>query len=92
MNKITKNEWEDCYTIYRAMHNGICPQCGYVSNKEDMEDYMGNMACQNSICEFTMSALEIETILLRSKRILKKQLNSFNKVRSILITKNEKDI
>lgn len=81
MNKITEIEWRDCYYLYRAMHDGVCPQCGYVSDKADLEDYMGNLTCQNSYCNFTMTAFEIEAILSRSKSILKRQLNSFNKVR-----------
>ncbi len=81
MSKITEAEWRDCYYLYRAMHDGVCPQCGNISDVEDMEDYMGNLVCENYECGFTMTALESEIILSHSKEILARRLDSFKRIR-----------
>lgn len=84
MSKITEAEWRDCYYLYRAMHDGVCPQCGHTADIEDIEDYMGNLSCKNYVCDFTMTALESEIILSHSKDILAKRIDSFKRIRSSL--------
>lgn len=84
MSNITESEWRDCYYLYRALHDGLCPRCGHVAEYGDLEDYMGNLTCENHECGFTMTAIESEIILSHSKEILKKRLDTFDKVRSQL--------
>ncbi len=82
MSKITEVEWRDCYYLYRAMHDGICPKCGHVAEHGEFEDHYGNMNCSSYECDFMMTALESEVILAHSEEILKKRLDTFKKVRS----------
>ena len=84
MKTITELEWRDCYYLYRAMHDGVCPQCGHVEEIEDMEDAMGNIECINEFCGFTITAIEGEAILSQSAAILERRLGSFKNVRSRL--------
>jgi len=84
MSRITETEWRDCYYLYRAMHDGVCPQCGHTADIEDMEDHMGNLTCPSYVCKFTMTAMESEIILSHSEKILERRLESFKRVRPFL--------
>ena len=84
MTKITESEWQDCYDLYRALRDGVCPQCGHIAEVDDIEDFMGNLTCESYVCDFTMTALESEIILSHSKEILKKRLDTFQRVRANL--------
>lgn len=81
MSRITEAEWRDCYYLYRAMHDGVCPQCGHTADIEDIEDYMGNLTCPSYKCDFKITSLESEIILSHSEKILARRLGSFKRVR-----------
>jgi len=83
MMQITDTEWRDCYYLYRAMHDGVCPKCG-AAGEEDIfhSEKFGYLQCMQ--CSFTMAKRAIDAILKRSGEILKRRLESFERVRGWL--------
>ncbi len=82
-NEITELEMRDCYYIYRAMHDGVCPQCG--NHGQPIKFECGELGLQCPECNFTITKPEIEAITSKSEKILKRRLESFNRVRRVLV-------
>ncbi len=84
MRDITETEWRDCYYIYRAMHDGVCPKCGKHGNSELFESIHSVIALCCPRCDFHMTRTEVESITIRSEDILQRRLESFQRVREQL--------
>ncbi len=70
---ITDVEWRDLYYLYRALHDGLCPNCGHEDNL-----IVKYHRCNG--CGFSMSDKQVSAILAKSKEILKRRLTSFDRV------------
>jgi len=81
---ITETEWRDCYYIYRAMHDGVCPSCGHHGAGEAFESIHRTIAVCCPNCDFHMTSDEVERVTKRSEHILKRRLESFDRVRGLL--------
>jgi DNA-directed RNA polymerase subunit RPC12/RpoP len=71
-------EMRDCYYVYRALHDGVCPDCGTHGKPEQFEK--GSLL-QCPDCGFHMTGKERDEILSHTKEILKRRVDNFMKFR-----------
>ena len=79
MTDLTDAEWRDCYYVYRALHDGVCPSCGYHGNTHEFSNWPEGVRCPN--CDYHLTQDEIDTILPMSSRLLKRRLDAVEKMR-----------
>lgn len=87
MTTLTDKEKRDVYYIYRAMHDGVCPSCGFTAPREDFMFGCG-LKCQN--CEFEITADESIAIESIGVDAVSQRLATFKSVRDQLIKQDKR--
>jgi hypothetical protein len=80
MELMQEAEWRDCYYVYRALHDGVCPNCGHHGDTEEFQTVSG-VRCGH--CEYGLSHAEVKDFLSRSQQMLKRRLDAVEKYRSL---------
>lgn len=75
VESLNEQEVRSIHIVYRALHDGICPQCGLSAVK--------SYKC--ILCGFQLSEVEVDVIEeLLNRRALENRLKEFNRLRHIL--------
>jgi predicted RNA-binding Zn-ribbon protein involved in translation (DUF1610 family) len=84
INGMTEVEWRDCYYVLRALHDGVCPDCGTHGSPEDFEHPVrGKVHLKCPQCGYGLMQDEIERILKLSKVLLKRRTDAVRKMRAL---------
>lgn len=78
--RLSPEDARHIYYVYRAMHDGSCPNCGHT--EESFHQLSGGMVCPN--CAFEITADEAEGIEKLVPEVLKMRVESFKRYRHLL--------